>query len=144
MRNSWRLVVLAALALPVGVPTAAQKDTKLAPRRPLSVHVLDTMRGKPAPGLQVVLEQQTDKGWQELARARTDKDGRVNDLWPPARAVQPGTYRITFITGPYFSATRTKTFYPRIPVVFALDDPAERYHVPLLLSPFGYSTYRGS
>jgi 5-hydroxyisourate hydrolase len=135
-------LLAAALLLAGGVSRSADRGVKA--RSPLSVHILDTTRGKPAVGLEVILEQQTDKGWRELARGKTDKDGRVSDLWPRGRLVAKGTYRITFETGGYFKAQRVKTFYPRVPVIFALDEPAEHYHVPLLLSPFGYSTYRGS
>jgi 5-hydroxyisourate hydrolase len=131
------LSLIATLSLPV----CAEPD---AGRSPITVHVLDTSRGKPATGLTVVLEQTDGKEWRELARGKTDGDGRIETLLPKNKPVAAGIYRITFESGAYFAESKTKTFYPRIPVIFEITDPKEHYHVPLLLSPFGYSTYRGS
>ena len=111
-------------------------------RSPITTHVLDTALGKPAAGVQLVLER-VDGDVRELARGVTDADGRVGDLLTPG-SLDPGTYRITFDTGAYFAATARPSFYPSVAVVFEIVDPAQHYHVPLLLSPFGYSTYRGS
>src|SRR5262245_51154208 len=135
---------LACLLLVCGSPPEARDKPAPEKRNPLSVHILDTTRGRPAAGVEVVLAQADGDGWKELARAKTDDDGRVSALWPADRTLTRGTYRVTFLTAPFFAARKTRTFYPRIEVVFAIDDPAEHYHVPLLLSPFGYSTYRGS
>jgi 5-hydroxyisourate hydrolase len=110
----------------------------------LSTHVLDTHRGRPAAGVPIVLEAQDTGGWRELARGVTNDDGRVRDFLPPGTTLAPGTYRMTFDTGAYFRAQATRGFYPYVSVVFELSAPGEHYHVPLLLSPFGYSTYRGS
>jgi 5-hydroxyisourate hydrolase len=112
----------------------------------LSTHVLDTARGRPAAGVPIVLEVlgAATGQWKELARGVTNADGRVRDFLPPGATVEPGTYRMTFETGTYFRAQGTPGFYPYVSVVFELAAPAEHYHVPLLLSPFGYSTYRGS
>ena len=107
---------------------------------PISTHVLDLAQGRPAPGIGVSLEIQRDGIWVPLGSAVTDEDGRARfaDL-PPA----PGDYRLTFQVGAYFAATETPAFYPVVPIVFTLRE-AKHHHVPLLLSPYGYSTYRGS
>jgi 5-hydroxyisourate hydrolase len=111
---------------------------------PLTTHVLDTARGRPAAGLPVRLErQQGDGRWFELAVRATNADGRVPDLLPAA-ALVAGIYRLTFHTGAYFAGQGVAGFYPYAIVVFEVQDPDQHYHVPLLLSPFGYSTYRGS
>jgi 5-hydroxyisourate hydrolase len=103
----------------------------------LSTHVLDTSIGRPAAGVPVRLEARGDDGWQPVTDGRTDADGRVKG-WDVAAA---GDYRLVFGTGDYLGPD---AFYPEVTVAFRLADPADHYHVPLLLSPFGYSTYRGS
>jgi hydroxyisourate hydrolase len=113
----------------------------------ISTHVLDTARGKPAAGVPVVLEIRTGATgdpWRELARAVTDGDGRVRPLLPAGTALIPGTYRITFATDAYFRDLDVEGFYPEAAIVFDVRDAGQHYHVPLLLSPYGYSTYRGS
>jgi len=85
-----------------------------------------------------------DEGWSVVGSGATDKDGRVSELLPPGRALEKGYYRITFQTGEYFSRRGEAGFYPYAAVVFEIVKPASHYHVPLLLSPYGYSTYRGS
>jgi 5-hydroxyisourate hydrolase len=111
----------------------------------LSTHVLDTSLGRPAAGLSLLLEaQQGDGTWKELARGTTNADGRAPGLLPKETHLPVGTYRITFDTEAYFRAREVKGFYPYVSVVFTLAAPEEHYHVPLLLSPFGFSTYRGS
>ena len=106
----------------------------------ISTHVLDQTRGRPARGVRVVLT--TEEG--EVVRdAATDADGRVKDLVPEGKLVA-GTYRLRFDTGAYFAAQGVETFYPEATIVFTVRDANAHYHVPLLLSPFGYSTYRGS
>jgi 5-hydroxyisourate hydrolase len=129
----------------------------------ISTHVLDAMTGRPAAGLELVLSQRAPGqpapgqrapgqpapgqpaagGWQDLTSRATDADGRVSDL---AGDVAAGVYRIVFQTEAYFAAAHAgvETFYPEVAVVFQVKDPAARHHVPLLLSPFAYSTYRGS
>jgi 5-hydroxyisourate hydrolase len=109
---------------------------------PITTHVLDTSRGRPAAGVPVVLERAVDSSWQPIARGATDGDGRASDLL--SSAPEPGRYRLTFDTGAYFSAAGDAGFYPEVSVTFVVGPGAEHYHVPLLLSPFGYSTYRGS
>lgn len=108
----------------------------------ITTHVLDTARGCPAAGVPVALERALDSGWQPIGRGRTDADGRARDLLPSAP--EPGRYRLSFDTGAYFGAVGEPGFYPEVSVTFVVGDGEEHYHVPLLLSPFGYSTYRGS
>jgi 5-hydroxyisourate hydrolase len=109
---------------------------------PITTHVLDTSRGCPAAGVPVALERAVDSGWQPVGRGTTDADGRVSDLLSSAPA--DGRYRLTFDTGTYFRAIGEAGFYPEVSVIFVVGHGEEHYHVPLLLSPFGYSTYRGS
>ncbi len=112
---------------------------------PLTTHVLDITHGKPARGIAVTLEIGSGPGqWAELAHGNTDADGRLTGFIPPLAALRVAVYRLRFATGPYFKARGVRAFYPEVDVIFEVDDPAEHYHVPLLLSPFGYSTYRGS
>jgi len=109
----------------------------------ITTHVLDTAAGRPAAGLPVRLERVAD-GAAELGRASTDQDGRVGDLGPAE--VEPGTYRLVFDTSQYYRTRRQAEppFFPEVAVTFTVHDRNRHYHVPLLLSPFGYSTYRGS
>jgi 5-hydroxyisourate hydrolase len=108
----------------------------------LSTHVLDTALGRPAAGVPVELAASTDDGgWRVLASGTTDDDGRVTAIGPDR--VAPGRYRFTFDTAAYFAATGQAAFHPEVVVVFQVADDGH-YHVPLLLSPFAYSTYRGS
>jgi 5-hydroxyisourate hydrolase len=103
----------------------------------LSTHVLDTSLGRPAAGMAVRLDWRDGPAWQPLDEGRTDGDGRLSG-W---RLARPGEYRLVFGTGDYLGPG---AFYPEVTVAFQLADPDQHYHVPLLLSPFGYSTYRGS
>lgn len=108
----------------------------------ISTHVLDLVRGKPAVGVPVVLER-FDGGWVDVASGVTDSDGRIKDLVHRG-AGSAGTWRITFDTRAWFAAAGVEGFYPHVPIVFEVGDGDEHYHVPLLLGPYGYSTYRGS
>ena len=111
----------------------------------ISTHILDTARGRPAGGVPVLLERVDGRGAaSEVTRAVTDADGRVKELAPSGGSLGAGTYRLTFDTGAYFSSQGTEGFYPLVTVLFTLRDPTQHHHVPLLLSPFGYATYRGS
>jgi hydroxyisourate hydrolase len=111
----------------------------------LSTHVLDTSLGRPAAGVRVILEQTDDTGLVvSLGVGETDADGRLRDLVPPGQALGPGEYRLRFDVGEYFALTKRETFYPSVAVEFTIVGPAAHYHVPLLLSPYGFSTYRGS
>lgn len=113
-------------------------------RSPITTHVLDTTRGLPASGLPITLEYQEPPGFVELARGVTDDDGRITNLLAPDHQLAPGRYRMTFDTLAYFRAIGTEGFYPVVQVVFDLKGPGHHHHIPLLLSPYGYSTYRGS
>ena len=108
----------------------------------ITTHVLDTSRGCPAAGVPVVLDREVDSGWQTVGRATTDANGRAGDLL--SSALREGRYRLTFDTGVYFTALGDAGFYPEVSVTFTVSSGEEHYHVPLLLSPFGYTTYRGS
>lgn len=105
----------------------------------LSTHVLDAVSGSPAVGIRVALFRGEDG---EIATAATDADGRVPELLPGP--LDPGEYRLSFDTGSYFEVLGTPTFYPEVSISFTITDSDAHYHVPLLLSPFAYSTYRGS
>ncbi|MCA9540979.1 MAG: hydroxyisourate hydrolase [Myxococcales bacterium] len=110
---------------------------------PITTHILDTARGKPASGVPVRLEHLNGDAWIPAGAGVTDVDGRVRDLLPAGKLAE-GMYRITFDTATYFVEQRTPGFYPYVQVVFDIEDPSQHYHVPLLLSPYGFSTYRGS
>lgn len=109
---------------------------------PVTTHILDTSRGKPAVGISVILSRQ-QREWTEIARGITNADGRIGDLLPEGTVLPSGNYKLHFETGAYFTGLDTPTFYPFVEIVFQLTT-GEHYHVPLLLNPFGYSTYRGS
>jgi 5-hydroxyisourate hydrolase len=110
----------------------------------VSTHILDTSRGSPGAGIAVRLEHLVDVvGSDELvASGITDDDGRVGSLGPQGLAA--GTYRLVFDTAGYFDRLGTAAFFPEVSVVFSVNDSNEHYHVPVLLSPFAFSTYRGS
>ena len=107
----------------------------------LSTHVLDSVAGAPASGVRVVLDQLSG-AWSTIGTGVTDGDGRVSE-WGTTVPLAPGTYRLTFDVGPWFAARGTETFYPEVAVTFRVDDE-RHHHVPLLLAPYAYSTYRGS
>ena len=100
----------------------------------ITTHILDTSKGRPAAGVPVTLEILRDGKWTEVGRGKTDPDGRLRTL-TEGKTLESATYRLTFETG---------GFFPQVTIAFRVDAPGEHYHVPLLLSPFGYSTYRGS
>jgi 5-hydroxyisourate hydrolase len=108
----------------------------------LSTHVLDTATGRPAAGVRVAVQARDGDGWRDLGGGVTDADGRVPGLL--AGPLAAGTHRLVFATGEWFQAQGVAGFYPEVTVVFDVQDPGANHHVPLLLSPFGYSTYRGS
>jgi 5-hydroxyisourate hydrolase len=110
----------------------------------ISCHVLDTSLGRPAEGIRIVLERLGEAGeWLSLSQAATNADGRALGL-AGTQPLSPGAHRITFATGPYFIEKGQPVFYPDVRVTFVVSAAGENYHIPLLLSPFGYSTYRGS
>ena len=112
----------------------------------MTTHVLDAVSGRPAVGVAVSLERGEVAGsagaWAPVAEGRTDEDGRVAALGP--EDLEPGVYRVRFDTGAYFAGGGVPAFYPEVAITFRLDDAEAHYHVPLLLSPYAFSTYRGS
>jgi 5-hydroxyisourate hydrolase len=111
----------------------------------ITTHVLDISTGKPAAGISVVLERRTHtSGWQREAEGLTDSDGRIMKLITADNLFAAGHYRLVFEVGPYFLTREVDSFFPQIIISFIVKDAQQHYHVPLLLSPFGYSTYRGS
>jgi 5-hydroxyisourate hydrolase len=109
----------------------------------ITTHVLDTSRGRPAADLQIELHKKSGEDWKSVGAGITDANGRCNALLGEGH-LAAGTYRLMFHAGMYFQAQRQESFYSDIPVVFEVRDERTHYHVPLLISPFGYSTYRGS
>jgi len=111
----------------------------------ITTHVLDISRGVPAAGVEVTLEWSSPReGWQLMGKGATDPDGRLRTLMPEAGSAPPGLYRLQFATGAYFQERGTAAFHPHITVTFEVLDGEAHHHVPLLVSPFGYTTYRGS
>lgn len=135
MHSLKHIVLGGALALAAGIAAAAN---------PLSVHVLDLQSGQPSAGIRVTLEQRAGEQWRELAAGVTNAQGRIAALYPEGKPIAAGEYRIVFQTGEHFARQGKPSFFPRIPVEFNVDNPDQHYHIPLLLSPFGYSTYRGN
>lgn len=113
-------------------------------RSPITTHVLDTSKGSPAAGIVIKLEKQAGNTWLSLGSGATNSDGRVADLLSADHVLDKGIYRLIFETASYFSAQNIKAFYPHVSVVFEIVNTEQHYHVPLLLNPYGYSTYRGS
>ncbi len=112
---------------------------------PITSHVLDTSLGRPASGIRIELHQRSaDDSWALLGSDVTNEDGRAKELCPAGFNLAPGVLRLTFYTGDYFARSGVASFYPLVEITFEISDPAQHYHVPLLLNPFGYSTYRGS
>lgn len=109
----------------------------------LSTHVLDTNLGKPAEGMSIRLMHFVNNAWYTLAQGVSNKDGRLGDMLPVEKKVVPGNYKLVFFTAPYFAAQGITGFYPKVEIDFTVFNDSH-YHIPLLLSPFGYSTYRGS
>ncbi|MDQ3336205.1 MAG: hydroxyisourate hydrolase [Myxococcota bacterium] len=109
----------------------------------ITTHVLDTAVGRPGRNIKINLERASDMGWLEIGQGHTDDDGRLRTLTRPG-PVEPGTYRIRFETGAYCEANSQSCFFPVVEIQFTVVDGDQHYHVPLLLSPYGYSTYRGS
>jgi 5-hydroxyisourate hydrolase len=109
----------------------------------ITTHVLDTSRGRPAADLKVELHKKSGEDWKSISAGVTDENGRCSSLLGES-PLTAGTYRLTFHAGAYFNAQHIETFYSDIPVIFEVRDARTHHHVPLLISPFGYSTYRGS
>lgn len=110
----------------------------------ITTHVLDTAIGKPAVGIDLTLSQFVNDEWVFLGGGTTNSDGRVANLLPDDKVLDAGRYKVLFVTETYFKNQQVEAFYPYAEIVFDITGNGEHYHIPLLLSPFGYSTYRGS
>ena len=111
----------------------------------ITTHVLDVAHGRPAAGVPVVLERRDATGrFSEVGHGVTDADGRLKTLLGPGSGLVAGTWRLTFATGAYFLEAGTPSFHPSVTVTYEVGDASQHYHVPLLVSPYGYTTYRGS
>ena len=111
----------------------------------ITTHILDIVSGTPGAGIAVALERKTNSSaWQPIAEGMTDSDGRVNDLLSPEETFLTGHYRLIFETGAYFELRNAEGFFPQVTISFVVKDATQHYHVPLLLSPHSYTTYRGS
>ena len=111
----------------------------------ITTHVLDTALGRPAGGIPVRLEQRGRGGeWTAIGQGKTDHDGRLRSLHPNGSLLTPGVYRLTFDTKSYFESRRVAAFYPEVVIVFETAAGETHYHVPLLIGPFGFTTYRGT
>jgi 5-hydroxyisourate hydrolase len=110
----------------------------------ISTHVLDIALGRPARDVGVRLERQEPSGWRQLASARTDRDGRCSQLLPPSDVLPAGLYRLSFDTAGYFASQNISSLYPVVEITFEIKSGENQFHIPLLLSANGYTTYRGS
>ena len=110
----------------------------------ISTHILDTTLGRPAAGIPVTLAFMTNGAWSLINEAVTDVDGRCKDLLPPKQTLQQGIYRVHFEADAYFERNRVEGLYPYVEIVFRVSDREQHYHIPLLLTANGYTTYRGS
>ena len=119
------------------------EDLQILSMSQITTHVLDIAAGRPGRDISVRLMNRVNNDWQSLAQGVTNGDGRIADLLPAGKILSPGVYKMVFETGNYYSDQKIKSFYPWVEVLFQIFDDAH-YHVPLLISPFGYSTYRGS
>ena len=137
MSRLFNVATAVVLGSVLAMPALAAPD-------PISVHVLDQQTGLPAQGMQVALERAQGNGWARISQGQTNADGRIAALYPAGQPLQQGHYRLTFQTGDWYGARGASTFYPKVEVVIDADGTLPHYHIPLLLSPYGYSTYRGS
>ncbi len=110
----------------------------------ITTHVLDTAIGKPAEGIELSLSHFVENKWKLLGEGTTNNDGRVADLLADGLTLAEGRYKVIFITENYFQMQGVEAFYPYAEIVFDIEGDGQHYHIPLLLSPFAYSTYRGS
>ena len=108
----------------------------------ITTHVLDTSAGKPAKGIEIKFFKSENSVWNEVAKGVTNDDGRISDLLEEGISLERGIYKMHFRTEEYYKEKKTKSFYPFVEIVFIIDSD-EHYHIPLLLNPFGYTTYRG-
>ena len=131
-------------SLCAGIALCGASALAFAADNPLSVHVLNLQDGLPSPGVKVLLEKQNGKTWTQLNTGTTNEKGRITALFPEGKALEKGNYRVTFKTGDWFAEHKMETFFPEVPVIFSVDGTGPHYHIPLLLSPYGFSTYRGN
>jgi 5-hydroxyisourate hydrolase len=111
----------------------------------ITTHVLDVSIGRPAAEIPVRLDRRASNGdWEPVGSQKTDADGRARELMPDGEPLSTALHRLTFEVGLYFTERKVESFYHEVTIAFRVTDPEQHYHVPLLLSPFGYSTYRGS
>ncbi len=146
---SFTMAVLCALAGTAPAAQAQQAPMQAAPAPGrLTTHVLDTASGKPAAGVRISFEAPQGEGWRVIKTVTTNADGRTDQPLLAGEAMAAGRYRIVFHVGEYFTRLGTPLadppFLDRVPVEFAVADPKANYHVPLLVTPWSYSTYRGS
>ncbi|WP_242692242.1 hydroxyisourate hydrolase [Aridibaculum aurantiacum] len=120
-----------------------EADWSFLPVSQITTHVLDTSIGKPARNITIALQQEQNNSFHTIAQGVTNHDGRIADLLPPGRIVEGGNYKMIFETADYHQSQQVQSFYPRVEIQFSVFD-GQHYHVPLLLNPYGYSTYRGS
>ena len=136
MKKTLPLMILATMAF---APAAFS-----APAGTLSVHVLDQQTGMPPADVAVTLEKQEQNKWTPIASGKTDHDGRIKSLYPQDQDMAPGVYKVTFKTADYFHGKKLDSFFPEVPVLVPVTRTNETLHIPLLLSQYGYSTYKGS
>lgn len=129
---------LIALASGVLLSTVAMAQN------PISVHVLNLQSGLPSANVKVTLEEQKNGKWMPLAEGVTNDQGRITGLFPENKPFDHAIYKVTFKTGDWFKKNQQATFFPEVPVIFEADGSVPHYHIPLLVSPYGYSTYRGN
>ncbi|MDB5981156.1 MAG: 5-hydroxyisourate hydrolase [Pseudomonas sp.] len=127
-----------------GVMLTSLSSLALAAANPLSVHVLNLQDGLPSPDVQVTLEVKDGEKWNLLNSETTNANGRITALYPEGKTLEKGTYRVTFKTGEWYKKQQVQSFFPEVPVVFEADGTLPHYHIPLLLSQYGFSTYRGN
>lgn len=108
------------------------------------MHVLNLETGLPSSQVEVVLEKNTNNQWVKLNQQVTDSNGRITALYPENKKLEQGVYKVTFKTEEWFKKNKQQTFFSEVPVIFKVDGSVNHYHIPLLLSPYGYSTYRGN
>lgn len=140
------LIIKDSIMLKQFLPLSTLLFTSMAfaQNNPLSVHVLNLENGLPSANVEVVLEKSSGNHWVKLNQQFTGANGRITALFPENQQLEQGIYKVTFKTGDWFKKHHQNTFFPEVPVIFKVDGSVSHYHIPLLLSPYGYSTYRGN